>query len=198
MEYTKLVLLLNSCVFDENATLGQVIWTIIGWIALIALIEAIFNLIFNFFAIRFPYIYFPICLIFALILFFKASKGDTTMFGLELGEYIGHAILLFLMIPRPDDFVQHYTKITYQYDITFGEFYDSSRKEVKKTVSGVCVKLGTIVVLLLIFFVLPVLLFNNNDTLLASWLIYCPLAVEGIYSGLFSLIGVFRLIKYHR
>ena len=60
MEYTKLVLLLNSCVFDENTTLGQVIWTIIGWIALIALIEAIFNLIFNFFAIRFPYIYFPI------------------------------------------------------------------------------------------------------------------------------------------
>ena len=74
----------------------------------------------------------------------------------------------------------------------------SSRKEVKKTVSGVCVKLGTIVVLLLIFFVLPVLLFNNNETLLASWLIYCPLVVEGIYSGLFSLIGVFRLIKYHR
>lgn len=150
--FLPLLILLSSCGnLNENSSLWDVIWSILGWIALIGVIEAIFNLIFNFFAIRFPYIYFPLCLIFALILFFKFSKGDTFMFGSGFGIYIGHAILLFLMIPRFEDFVQHYTRITYEYDITFGEFYETSRKDIKQITSGICLKLGTILVLLLVF-----------------------------------------------
>lgn len=118
------------------------------------------------------------------------------MFGSGFGIYIGHAILLFLMIPRFEDFVQHYTRITYEYDITFGEFYETSRKDIKQITSGICLKLGTILVLLLVFFALPALAFD--DSLGASWALYCPLIVEGVYSGLFSLIGIYRLIKYRR
>lgn len=197
--FIPLLFLLSSCgKLNENSTLSEVIWTLVGWIALIGVIEAIFDLIFSFFGIRFPYVYFPLCLAFALVLFFKASKGNTTMFGVEYGIYIGHAILLFLMIPRFEDFVQHYVRITYEYDITFGEFRETSRKEFKKTISGICLKLGIIIVILLVFFVLPVFISDANDSLAASWILYCPLIVECAYSGIFSLIGIYRLIKYHR
>lgn len=197
--FIPLFFLLSSCGnLNENSSLSEVIWTLIGWIALVALIDTIFDLIINFFAIRFPYIYFPLCLIFALIMFFKVSKGDFSMFGSELGIYIGHAILLFMMIPRPDDFVEHYTRITYKYDTTFGEFRETSRKDIKKTTSGACLKLGIVIVIFLVLFVLPVLIFDKNESLWASWVLYCPLIVEGIYSGIFSLIGIYRLIKYHR
>lgn len=196
--FLPLLILLTSCGnLDENSSLSDVIWTIIGWIALVGVIEAVFDLIFTFGAIKFPYIYFPLCLVFALILFFKISKNDFAMFGSEFGIYIGHAILLFLMIPRFEDFVQHYTRITYEYDITFGEFRETSRKEMKQTVSGICLKLGTIAVLLLVFFVLPVFIFEKDDASYESWILYCPLIVEGAYSGIFSLIGIHRLIKYH-
>ncbi|MCH5180492.1 MAG: hypothetical protein J1F32_04720 [Erysipelotrichales bacterium] len=190
--------LLTSCgKLNENSSLGEVIWTIVGWIALVGVIEAIFDLIFNFFAIKFPYIYFPSCLAFALVLFFKISKGNFAMFGLDFGIYLAHGILLFLIIPRFEDFVQHYTRITYEYDITFGEFRETSREDIKKTISGICVKLGTVAVLLLVFFVLPTLIYKDNDPSFASWMKYAPLIVEGGYCGIFSLLGFYRLIKYH-
>jgi len=196
--FIPLLFLLSSCNLNENSSLGDVIWTIVGLIALIGVIEAIFDLIFSFFAVRFPYVYFPLCLAFAIVMFFRMSKGNMSMFGSEFGIYLGHAILLFLMIPRFEDFVQHYTRITYQYDITFGEFRETSRTNVKKTISGICVKLGTVAVLLLAFFVLPTFIFEGNNPSYVSWISYGPLIVEGAYCGIFSLIGIYRLIKYHR
>ncbi len=190
------LLLLSSCSkLDSDSSLGKVIGTIVLWILLIALIDTILDMIINFLALRLPYIYFPICLAFSLVLFFNPTAR---LFGRDWGFMIGHAILLFLMIPRPDDFIKHYTRITYQYDITLGDFFETSRKDIKHTVSGACVKLAIVGILLCIFYLVPFLFFDKNEEMYGKWLVFAPLIVEAGFSGIYSLLGIYRLIRYHR
>ena len=191
--------LLCSCgELNSESSLGDVIWTIVGWIVLIAAIDTILDMIINYFAIRFPYVYFPICLIFSIILFSKATHGEFAMFGSDIGLFIGHAILLFMMIPRPDDFTEHYTRITYEYDTTFGDFFESSRKDIKHTISGAGVKLVIVGILLFVLFGIPVFIDAIPRNVAALWIGFGPLIVEAGFSGIYSLIGIHRLIKYHR
>ena len=189
------LLLLCSCGdLNENSSLWEVIGTLFLWIFIIAAIDTILDMMINFFALRFPYIYFPICLVFSLLLFFNPTVH---LFNLNWGFMIGHAILLFLMIPRPDDFLEHYTRITYQYDLTLGDFFESERKDIKHTISGACVKLAIVAILLCVFYLIPFFFFDKNDVMYQNWLLYAPLIVEAGFSGIYSLLGIYRLIRYH-
>ncbi len=191
-----LLVFLSSCKkLNSESSLTQVIFTIIGWILLIALIDTVVDMIVNFFAIKFPYIYFPIILVFALLMYFKPFPR---LFGFDWGFILGHAILLFIMIPRPSDFVEHYTRITYQYDITIGDFFETSRKDIKHTISGACVKLAIVGILLCVFYLVPFLFFNKNNAIYERWMLVAPLIVEAGFAGIYSLLGFYRLIKYHR
>lgn len=190
-----LLLFLSSCKkLNSESSLWEVGLTLLGWILLIAAIDTIVDMIVNFLAIKFPYIYFPIILAFALLLYFKPFPH---LFGFEWGFILGHAILLFMMIPRPDDFVEHYTRITYQYDITIGEFFESSRKDIKHTISGACVKLAIVGILLCIFYLIPYLFFSKSNETYTYWMLLAPLIVEAGFSGIYSILGIYRLIKYH-
>ena len=118
-----LVFSLSACSFghiDSNTPLWQVILTAVLIFGAIVAVMEIANIFLEFLAIKYAYIYWPICLVLTIVIFFTEIYGGD--FGSDFGFLYAHAILLYLLLPKMDDSVQMYSKITYQYDLVFEEW----------------------------------------------------------------------------
>ena len=187
--FTLGTLLLTSCksASDMNA------WDAILIIIVFVIAMVILNRILEFLAVKFAYIYWPLCLAASIFLFFLCKNTGGLESAVNNGIVFPHIILLYLLIPNMNDSVKHYTEITYEYDYTWNEYRESDRKSVTEETPGFLIKLGVIIVLILVLFYVPKWVTGSYP----SWWIYLSFGLEGLWSLYFSSLGIYRVIKYH-
>ncbi|MGN0803958.1 MAG: hypothetical protein ACI4MS_01060 [Candidatus Coproplasma sp.] len=184
------MLCISACTINSDTPIWKIILIFCGIVAgMVAL-----NSVLEFLAIKFAYIYWPICLGLTLFFFFMELKGNN--FGSDLGIFYVHSVLLYLLIPNIDDSVKMYSKITYEYDLVFSEWRETDRKTIKEETPGFLIKLVVIAVLLVVFFLVPFWIFKDTDKQV-YWMLFLPLGLEGLISLICSIMGIVRLIKYH-
>ena len=177
------VLCLTSC-SEEEQLIGKWIGIFVGVVAAMLIL----NMILEYLAIKLAYIYWPACLIASIIIFYSEMRGGLA--GDLKGMILAHFILLYFLIPNCDDNVEHYVKIQYEYDFTWNEWNETSRKSFTEETPGFVVKLVCIGLVGFAAIGIP-LIFNNYH------LFWIGFGIEGLWSLYFSYCGIKRLIKYH-
>ena len=174
---------LTACSEGEKE-IGKWIGIFVGVIAGMIIL----NMILEYLAIKYAYIYWPACLIASAIIFWLTWTGSLS----EIVDLIlAHAILLYFLIPNCDDNVEHYTQISYEYDFSYSEWRETSRKSVTETTPGFVLKLVLIGIVGFVAIGVP-LIFQN------VYLLFIGFGIEGLWALYFSFLGIKRFVKYHR
>ena len=181
---------LTSCEINSDTPPWQIILIIIG--VLCAMLIA--NYILEYIAIRFAYIFWPACLAYTLILFFMTMNGKITD---PFVYSIHHLCLLYLIFPNFDDSIHMYQEISYQYDLVLSDWIETDRKTIKEETPGFLIKLGVIVLIILSATLFPSW-FIKDETIQSYIFLFLPFAIEVLISFICSILGVVRLIRYHR
>ena len=93
--------------------------------------------------------------------------------------------------------IHMYQEISYQYDLVLSDWIETDRKTFKEETPGFLIKLGVIVLIILSATIFPSWLIKD-ETIQSYIFLFLPFAIEALISFICSILGVVRLIRYHR
>ena len=181
-EFLFALITLTACSLDDKPVLK---WIIIIAVSIILFILT--NMILGWLSIRFCYIYWPLCLIASLIIYFVFTNtvGDDSAPHLQ-----AHIALQMFLLPKLDASIVNYSEVTYSFDSTFGEWRSSGERTWAETTPGFILKAVMIAILALGFSAIHCFAGRKWD-----WI---SLVIEGGWSLMFTVISLSSFIKRKR
>ena len=185
------LIFLTSCTANEKAGFWGIMIIILIIVGIVIVVSAL-NRLLDYLAIHFGFVYFPLGIVAALVVFFWARSvglfapiGDGTYYRQEQQQLVttfamAHVAILYYIIPRPDDVSETITQSTLEY--SYGEWRETKSKTFNSFTSGFVIKLIFVAIAVAAFTILP--------SMFGQGLLFLSMILEVAWCGILTLISI--------